>query len=109
MENPQPVNDKPRSRKIWFIIAGVVLACCVIVAIGAVFAGPVVSSAIQGFIGTPGAEAIATALPSDQGLNTASPEAPSTGPVAGTATRSSRPTFGIRLLVLMQATRIART
>ncbi len=83
MENPQQVQEKPKSRKIWFIVAGVVLACCVIVALGAVFAGPVVSSAIQGFLGTPAADASTTALPSDQALSAATPEAPSVGPVDG--------------------------
>jgi hypothetical protein len=83
MENPQQVKDKPKSRKVWLIVAGVVLACCVIVAIGAVFGVPVVSGAIQGLTGTQSVDVTTATLPADQSVNPASTATPTVGPAAG--------------------------
>lgn len=83
METSEQISEKPESRKVWFIVAGVVLACCVVVAIGAVFGAPFVGGAIQSPTGSQGAHLTSTAPPPDQSLSLASTEAPSVGPAAG--------------------------
>ena len=83
MENPQQVKEKPKARKVWFIVVVVVPACCVIAALGVIIEAPLVRAASQGPAETPSVDATTTTLPADRGLSPTSTAAPSAGPAQG--------------------------
>jgi hypothetical protein len=69
--------------KVWFIGAGVVLACCVIVALGVIIEAPLVRAASEGPTETPSVDVSTAALTADQSRVPTSEGSPTAGPAEG--------------------------